>query len=204
MLFTFQKLEPQNLTRTSELSHDDECYYFGDYMSGDYQHPMIQFIMDFKSKRDHFRYAYKNNAIQQLAEVLAKTNLDNFTIVPVPPSKAKHDPLYDDRLLRTLHRTAQVKGVPLDIRELITQDQSYEASHDCYRLRKNRPTSWDLMSRYQVDNIASDDLKDGIIIFDDVITKGSHFKAMKRLLSAKYPDKRIIGVFIAQTYFRNR
>lgn len=204
MHFTLQQIDTKNSNVISELNHNDECHYLGDYVSGEWHHPMTSFILDFKSKSDHFRYANKGRAIQQLARVLSGINLEDFTIVPVPPSKAKNDPLYDDRLVRTLKAVESIKGCALDVRELVTQNQSYEASHDSARLRKNRPTSWDLMSRYRMADIPADELKDTIIIFDDVITKGSHFKAIQRLLSEKYPDKNIIGLFIAQTYFHNR
>lgn len=204
MALNIQKINTQNLSATSELSENDECYYLGDYVSGEWRHPITSFILDFKSRPDHFRYAKKDKVIRDLAQALARTNLESFTIVPVPPSKAKDDPLYDDRLVRTLKAVESMKGCPLDIRELVTQAQSYEASHDSARLRKNRPTSWDLMSRYHLENIPADELKDTIVIFDDVITKGSHFKAIQRLLSAQYPEKHIIGLFVAQTYFYTR
>lgn len=204
MQFDIQKIDTQNLSRTSELSCDDECYFLGDYVSGNYQHDMTSFILDFKSKPDHFRYGNKNRAMQQLAKFLASSNIDNYTVVPVPPSKSKSNPDYDDRLIRTLEYVGAMKGAPLDVQELILQNQSYEASHDCYRLRKNRPDSSELITRYSLQNVPSSELKDTIMIFDDVITKGSHFKAIQRLLAARYPEKKIIGLFIAQTYFYNR
>ena len=43
-----------------------------------------------------------------------------------------------------------------------------------------------------------------IIIFDDVLTKGSHFKAMQKILNLQYPQIPIVGLFIAlSTYDSN-
>jgi hypothetical protein len=47
--------------------------------------------------------------------------LDTATLVPVPASKAKSDPLFDDRVMRMLH--AIRPNDPLDIRELVVQRQ---------------------------------------------------------------------------------
>lgn len=204
MQFDVQKIDTQNLSKTSELSCDDAYYFLGDYVSGSYQHPMTSFILDFKSKSGHFRYGNKNLAIQQLARFLALSNIDHYTVVPVPPSKSKSHPDHDDRLIRTLAYVAAMKGTPLYVQELIVQPQSYEASHDCSRLKKNRPDSSELSTRYRLQNVAASELKDTIMIFDDVITKGSHFKAIKRLLVVRYPEKKIVGLFIAQTCFYNR
>ena len=51
-----------------------------------------------------------------------------LTFVPVPPSKAKGDPLYGDRLLQML--TALWPDRATDIGELVVQAASTEAVHD--------------------------------------------------------------------------
>ncbi|MDS7681412.1 hypothetical protein NXH38_26540, partial [Klebsiella quasipneumoniae] len=38
-----------------------------------------------------------------------------------------------------------------------------------------------------------------IVIFDDVLTAGSHFKAMKTTIKLHLPQSIVIGVFIART-----
>ena len=66
---------------------------------------------------------YKRSAIRTAAEefrlALHPEALDSLTFVPIPPSKAKADPLYDDRLIRMLN--AIRPEPPLDIRELIVR-----------------------------------------------------------------------------------
>jgi hypothetical protein len=36
------------------------------------------------------------------------------------------------------------------------------------------------------------------MLFDDVLTAGSHFKAYKEVIEAGFPDRDIFGVFIAR------
>jgi orotate phosphoribosyltransferase len=38
-----------------------------------------------------------------------------------------------------------------------------------------------------------------IVVFDDVLTGGSHFKAMKIVLRQRYPEVDIIGLFLARS-----
>ncbi|MXZ24438.1 MAG: hypothetical protein F4Y80_06130 [Caldilineaceae bacterium SB0665_bin_21] len=53
--------------------------------------------------------------------------LVSLTLVPIPPSKAKADPLHDERLTRMLNA---IRPEPmLDIRELIVQTESTEPVH---------------------------------------------------------------------------
>ena len=40
-----------------------------------------------------------------------------------------------------------------------------------------------------------------VIIFDNVLTTGSHFTAMKQRLLASFPGLNIVGVFLARRVF---
>lgn len=202
MNFTLQKIDTNALPYTSELEAGDDCYFLGDYVCKEYRHPMTSFILDFKSVPEHFRFAYKQGAMRKLANFLQNVNFKNMTIVPVPPSKSMDDPRYDDRLARTLNMVGALSGQALDVQELIVQDQSYPASHDSFKLNRSRPNAHELMARYQLLEKCSHELGNTIVIFDDVITRGSHFKAIQRLINARYPEKAVIGLFIAQTSFR--
>jgi len=42
-----------------------------------------------------------------------------------------------------------------------------------------------------------------IVIFDDVLTKGTHFKSMQKILNHHYPQVPTIGVFIALSIYAN-
>ena len=37
-----------------------------------------------------------------------------------------------------------------------------------------------------------------LVVVDDILTTGAHFKAMKRILNERFPDVPLIGVFVAR------
>jgi predicted amidophosphoribosyltransferase len=41
-----------------------------------------------------------------------------------------------------------------------------------------------------------------IWLFDDIIAKGTHFRAICEVLKEKFPDVPIVGFFIARTIFK--
>lgn len=84
--------------------------------------------MDRRGSRE---WKYKQSAIQEAAEAFRTASGPRagnaLTFVPVPPSKTKDDPLFDDRLTQMLH--AIRPHPPLDIRELVAQTESTAAAH---------------------------------------------------------------------------
>lgn len=89
------------------------------------------------------------------------------------------------------------RGETLDVRELITQTGNIRAAHSAAtRLRPE-----EIATHYAVDESAADPFPKEIILFDDVLTTGAHFKAAKKLLGERFPGIRIIGVFIARRTF---
>jgi hypothetical protein len=89
-------------------------------------------------RRDRPEWPYKAEQSRPWREALRAALNDKarqtLTFVPVPPSKAKTDPLYDDRLLQVLHGIWP--GQATDMRELIVQPNKHDAVHD----RDDRPT----------------------------------------------------------------
>ncbi|MEG5551162.1 hypothetical protein UXO11_16355 [Enterobacter wuhouensis] len=122
-------------------------------------------------------------------------NIDDYTFVPVPPSKCRTDAAYDDRMTAIL-RAAQALSPDLDFRELVLQNQSTAASHAS---TVNRPTPNEIMANNNVDSNLLAECRENIVIFDDVLTAGSHFKAMKQFLRQYLPEANILGLFVART-----
>ena len=81
-----------------------------------------------------------------------------------------------------------------DIRELVVQSQTLDAAHDSLI----RPTPDELASVYAIDKQCALPVPTAILLFDDVLTTGCHFKAMKRVLNLRYPGVSVIGLFIAR------
>ncbi len=185
------------------LTPDDECYCLGDYLphAGYKAGPVNSLISNIKkpvSKRGLPEYRYKEHDIaragQLVRSVLATSTPSTATFVPVPASKAKTDPAYDDRLYRIL-----TTGTPsLDVRELLGRAISTRAHHE-YAPGERRPTPDDLYRQLAIDEACLKvPLRATVIIFDDVLTNGTHFRACKRLIVERVPEAQVIGLFIGR------
>ncbi|MDM0030487.1 hypothetical protein [Variovorax saccharolyticus] len=185
------------------LSAEDQCYCLGEYQprAGYSAGPVNSMISNFKksvAKRGLPEYRHKQNDInragQLVRNVLSKEAPGSCTFVPVPPSKAKDDPLYDDRLLQVL----TAGQPPLDVRELLVMRASTRAHHE-YAEGAKRPTPDELYALLRVDESSlNTPIKQTIILFDDLLTTGTHFKACKRLISERLPGCNVVGMFIGR------
>ena len=119
--------------------------------------------------------------------------IERLTFVPIPPSKARDHAEYDDRMRRIC------EGIDdeVDVRDLVYQTQSTRASHE----NDDRVTVDELMEVYAIDEALCDPPPTAIAIVDDVITAGTHFRAMSDTLRARFPNAQIIGLFIARRVF---
>jgi hypothetical protein len=192
-----------DLTRAdhSYLASADACYFLGEYTArrGYAVSATNQLVFNLKKgieRRDRPEWRYKAEAIQKAAQALHDALNDRIrqtlTFVPVPPSKAKTDPLYDDRLVQVLHAIWPEQGA--DIREMVVQPVSTDAVHD----RDDRPTPAELEARYILDRALRQPKPQTIAVLDDMITTGAHFVAIRNILRREFPDTRIIGIFITR------
>ncbi len=193
------------------LETGDRCFYFGEYFAGkSYKGgPTNQLIFNFKCKptvaaANTGRAHYKNQAIQTIANgirrVIGQQNAERYTWVPIPPSKAIGDPDYDDRLLRTLLLAFQEYNA--DVRPLVRQTVSTPADHE----QEDRLTRDALRAVLEVDvaSLEAAPLREGIILVDDVLTSGKHFKESERhLRRAIAEDVAIAGIFVARCIHPN-
>lgn len=185
------------------LTEDDECFCFGEYQprAGFNAGPVNNLISNYKksvTKRGRPEYVHKDKAIMSVASLVKSIFNENAiktcTVVPIPPSKAKTDPLYDDRLVRSLHAV----DPNLDVRELLFTKQSMRAHHE-FQAGEKRPTPDDLYAMLDIDNAClQTPVKEIIILFDDVLTNGTHFRACKRLLNERLPGRAVVGLFIGR------
>jgi len=99
--------------------------------------------------------------------------------------------LYDDRCLQAV----QLAGKEYDVAELITFKSEHPASHvnNQSRLKPNEITE-----NISVDFLEILEANDTIVLFDDVLTAGAHFRACKDAILAEDPTKKVIGVFVAR------
>lgn len=200
---------PPRLTKIDDLARpdhyyltaEDDCYFLGEYTArkGYAFSATNQLILNFKKPvtvRGTAQWNYKERAIGDVAAAFRTTLngewLNTATLVPIPPSKAKTDPLYDDRLVRML-RAIRPQPAP-DTRELIVQRANMAAAHE----QANRPKPDDIAANYAIDEQLRNPAPQIIGLFDDVLTTGAHFRAASNILKTAYPAVRIIGVFVAR------
>jgi hypothetical protein len=194
-------LKIDDLTRRDHyyLEEGDQCYYLGEYTAGagHAYSETNQLILNFKKsmdKRGTSQWQYKVRAIERVAAMLrAAVKPDaKITFVPIPPSAARDDPKYDDRMSRALEQACD--GRPSDFRELVVQAESVQPAH----LSAHRPTPDEIAANYRIDESLSTPEPEVIFIVDDVLTTGSHFKAMQKVLLKQFPNARIVGLFVAR------
>ena len=134
-------------------------------------------------RKDRPEWKWKQKAIDRWAEMLRQVLTDGWlkdvTLVPVPPSKTKDHPEYDDRLLQILQKLGA--GQNLDIRELVVMKESIDPAH----LREDRRSVRELIEKMDLDDELMKPPPSAIFIFDDVLTTGAHFKAVESVSEAR-------------------
>lgn len=183
------------------LSPEDTCYYWGEYTArkGYAFSETNGLIINFKKspmRRGRPEWRYKEQAIARAASIfrdaIREDALPQITLVPIPPSKATDHPEYDNRMLQMLQQIE--RGRNADIRELVVQTKSVEPAHDT----DIRPRPDDLVANYEIKESVAEPAPQTIFLFDDVLTTGCHFTAMKRVLNTRYPNVPVVGLFIAR------
>jgi predicted amidophosphoribosyltransferase len=119
-----------------------------------------------------------------LARTIPDEWLEQFTFVPMPPSKGLNSPV-----------RSMVGHLPAkDIRDLVLQIRGTPSAH----------TGWRLSPKQRerilvVDELQANPTPNAVVIVDDIVTTGAHFRAMKRVLQARWPGLHVIGLFLSRT-----
>ena len=183
------------------LSQTDECYYLLEYTAR--QRPPLSrgndLIMNLKKPMDRKgrpEWRYKEWAINEIARELRSSlsvviDFPSTTIIPIPPSKIRTNPLYDDRNLKTLRKACPTDA---DIRELIIGKKDMSASHES----DFRPSVAEILDNYTLNPNIHPEIRENIVLFDDVVTAGSHYVACRQFLEGYWLLKKIKGVFVAR------
>lgn len=182
------------------LQRDDQCFYLWERTTGGRydQYPTNQLIKNFQiamevQYTDPRHWYWKGNAITYAARALSDTMpsewIRDYVFVPVPPSLVKSEAGYDPRLLSTLRR---ISPAAPDIREIVAQKHNATS-------KEKQISPEERASNYRIDESCCTPTPDGIVIFDDVLSGGSHFKAMRLVLSARFPGVPILGLFLARS-----
>ena len=187
------------------LDSTDICYYIWEYTrrGGFSASPTNNLISNLKKKPSKLltnprEAPWKEQAVGYSAQALRRLMNRPWveghgTVLPVPCSKIAGHPDHDDRLLPVLQRA--FSGYAADIRPLLIQAQSTDADHES----SERQRFEKLLAITRIDEaIVGAGVRAQIMVFDDVLNSGKHFKVAQRLLSERFPGTPIIGVFLAR------
>jgi hypothetical protein len=203
----FQAIDETNRHDHAHLRPDDECYFLYEYTSGkDYTFSSTNSLISNLKKKPSlagtFQYQYKLREIRKCGRLLGSAIdiqwLLGATLVPVPPSKALGHPEHD----RRMSEVCQCVPAPftVDVRELVVQQASTAAAHES---AGSRVTVEELLALYVVNEALATPPPERIAIVDDVLTAGTHYRAMHTVLSTRFPGVQLVGMFIARRVFPN-
>jgi len=191
------------------LDEADRCFYIWEYAArkGYSFSPSNQLISNLKIEPSQIakspgRNRYKQQAISHSAAALRKligraTAEGPSTFIPVPGSKALDDADYDDRLIRVLQLTFENWNV--DFRSLLKVTASTEADH-----KSAARLSFDeLRALTRLKTATRTPLKPRVIVVDDVLNSGKHFKVAQSVITESFPDADVRGLFLARCVRNN-
>lgn len=188
------------------------CVFWGEYTP--YEHtdgqkwnfsPTNQLISNFKKKMDRRGqqdWPWKARAVGTVGQAFARMfnwddpTLANAAFIPMPPSKARTDPMYDSRILDAMNIMRVASRRQLDIRDCLSFDGTHGASHES----DERPSPAQLYEAMTFDPVQGrvTDQPNIILLVDDMLTTGAHFVAASRKLAEAFPGVEVVGVFIAR------
>jgi len=188
------------------LQPDDEIFFWREYTSGrNYSFgPGNDLISNLKKKPSSsnvYELRHKQRVMDECARFFTTAInpvwLDGAVFVPVPGSKAVSHPDYDDRMGKIFRSVRLAK--PPSVRNLVVQRTSTEAAHESGG--GHRPTPEELQENYDLDEAQAVNMPGMIGIIDDVLTAGSHYRAVNGVLRQRFPHARIVGFFVARRVF---
>lgn len=190
------------------LRPEHKCYFWGEYTPWEYTKGLKweysetnRLIADFKApafQRGDPDWVRKHEAIERISSAFSgfwkwSALAERCMLIPIPPSRARLDPLFDDRMTQVLRRISSLAGAPLDVREAIVSDGLAPTSHTATK----RPKLDDLLKSLALSSLPAAAPK-YIYLFDDVLTTGAHFVACSLLLKEAFPNAAIVGNFVAR------
>ena len=202
-------IDETNRGQHAFLQEGDQCLYFGVSRSRRFpEQPYKSADIQLQEAADEMS-AGRTSALPQgtrssrywrgHTRAISREPAERLTWVPVPTSKVVGDPDYDDRLIRALG--IAFDGYDTDVRSLLRQTESTEPDHAA---RGQRLTRDELLGILEVDQPVLDrsPLRQKIVLFDDVLVSGKHFKCCEERLRDVVPAHvPIIGIFVARCVF---
>ena len=197
------QIDESTVSQHFSLRATDQCYYFWEYTAGkgyDFS-PTNSLISNLKIKptqiakspgRNRWKQQAINHSAAALRRLLGQAYVEqSATFIPVPGSKAANDPDHDDRMQQVLLRAFQ--GWTADVRPVLELTQSTSADHEGPRISYEQ-----LLAITRLNDPSGKAPRSVVVIVDDVLTSGKHFKVGQTLISAQYSGVEIRGLFLAR------
>lgn len=140
------------------------------------------------------RWYWKEKAASQFAAELAGLLPQAFAVAPVPQSKARDDVRFDPRFDMVFERLGRLRP-DLKFCEPIIRSESVEASHETGR----HPSLDEILETFEYEGFGDDDPPEAIVFIDDVVTRGTHYSACRRLVHRNKPGCEVFGAFWAMS-----
>jgi hypothetical protein len=204
-------LDDSMRTDHAYLTAADRCWCLAEYHPGaSYRVSEVkQLIANLKCRpsiasadprRMHYKVRAMDAVARALRAALSRLSVESATWIPIPPSRPARDADYDDRLPRILAQAFD--GYDLDLRHLLYQTEVTAPDHTTAR----RLSAEALYRIIALDRILLDirPLRARIVLFDDVLTTGKHYKCCERRLRETLPVIPISGLFVARRVLPRR
>jgi predicted amidophosphoribosyltransferase len=166
----------------SYLDSSDECYFLTTYEC--HLEPLNKdSILSLKRGEE----SAISRAVAELASVIPPEWARHYFFTPMPSSSGSRGVL--NEVVNRLSVTTAGN--------LLIQNCKTPSSHQGWR-----PTPLQRQSLLQLSYLQAADRPKAVVIVDDVLTTGSHFRAAKAVIRAKWPHIRVIGLFLARVCSR--
>lgn len=184
----------------NHLNTTDICLYAHDFIRGTgFQGGQVNSdVLNFKKGPNENGQHYRTQAINKFAldasSLFDCNNPDNsYLVSAIPSSKSKVDPEYDHRF-EDFFKQLQKFCPCVNVIWPVTVINSTQASHQTSGVRNPQM----IMQNYLFNGFSGINPVN-LIVFDDVLTTGAHFRAYKDFLSQNGFQGNIFGVFWAKS-----
>ena len=176
------------------LNDNDECFYFLEKEAeGFSKSDANNIIYNFKKPVDRKglpEWKHKLRAIHFFTDLLCGIKYpQNTTIIPAPTSKPRNHPQWDDRI------DVAVDGI-LKCKQNVRIEKALDTREPQIPAHIGGTRNVDsIMNNTIYTPLQSNPAM--IILVDDVLTTGAHFRAWKNIIEQHNPDSQVIGFFLA-------